>query len=246
MTLQRLLSLVRSAVQEYDMISCGDRVAVGVSGGKDSLALLVALAHLRRFYPKSFVLHAFTVDMGFDPPADFSSVAALCRELEVEYTVIPTQLYRLIFQERREPNPCALCAKMRRGALANAAVAAGCNKLALGHHADDLIDTFMLNMLYAGSLSTFSPVTPWEKSGLMLIRPMLHVWEKELSGFLTHYPLPVVPSACPADKATRRQEVKELLAGLEKNNRDLKAKLYGALRRAGISGLQAPSSKERL
>ncbi len=238
MTLQRLLSLVRSCTDGYEMIAPGDRIAVGLSGGKDSLALLRAMAALRDFYPKPFTLRAITVDMGFPTPCDFSAVEAYCKKLHVEYTVIPTQIYRVIFEERKEKNPCSLCAKMRRGALDRSAAELDCNKLALGHHADDAVHTLLLNLFYGGSLSTFSPVTHLEKSGITLIRPMLHVWEKELSGFVKKEDLPIVKSPCPADKNTRRETVKQWLLTMEKENRDVKAKLYGALRRSGISGFR--------
>lgn len=236
MDLQRLLSLIRSAVDGYGMIEEGDRIAVGVSGGKDSLALLTGLAALREFYPKRFGLTAITVDMGFETPTDLSPVKEYCQKLGVKYEVIPTNIYKIVFETRKEPNPCSLCAKMRRGALDRAAAALGSGKLALGHHADDVIDTFMLNLLYGGSISTFSPVTRLDRSGITLIRPMILVWEKELSGFIKRAALPVIKSPCPADKNTSREDVKNLIRSLEKDNRDLKAKLYGAIVRGGVSG----------
>ncbi len=245
MTLQRLLSLVRSCTDDYHMISPGDRIAVGVSGGKDSLALLRALAALKEFYPHPFTLHAVTVDMGFPEGSDFGAVRAYCQRLGVDYTVVPTAIYRVIFEERKEKNPCSLCAKMRRGAIDRAAAELGCNKLALGHHADDVIDTFLLNLFYGGSLSSFSPVTVLEKSGITLIRPMIYVWEKELSGFIKREAPPVVKSPCPADKNTRREDVKQLLLQMEKENRDIKAKIYGALRRAELSGFREFKKQEK-
>lgn len=245
MTLQRLLSLVRSCTDDYQMIRPDDRIAVGISGGKDSLALLRALAALKEFYPHPFTLRAVTVDMGFPGGTDFSPVRDFCESLGVEYTVVPTAIYRVIFEERKEKNPCSLCAKMRRGVIDRAAAELGCNKLALGHHADDVIDTFLLNLFYGGSLSSFSPVTYLEKSGITLIRPMIYVWEKELSGFIKKQSLPVVKSACPADKNTRREDVKRLLLTLEKDNRDIKAKIYGALRRAELSGFREFKKQEK-
>lgn len=245
MTLQRLLSLLRSAIDDYNMIESGDRIAVGVSGGKDSLSLLCGLAALKEFYPKPFALRAVAVDPGFDEPFDLSGVAAFCESLKVELTVIPTNIFGVVFRARKESNPCSLCAKMRRGALDRAAAQLGCGKLALGHHADDVIDTFMLNLLYGGRLETFSPVTELDRSGITLIRPMIYVREKELSGFVKKARLPVVKSPCPVDRRTRREEMKELIAGLEKQNRDVKSKLYGAICRSGVGGFRERPDRSR-
>ena len=170
--LQRILSYVRRAADEYEMIRAGDKICVGVSAGKDSLTLLVALAELRRFYPKPFTLCAVTVDLGF-PGADYSEIEELCRRLSVEYRVVPTEIGKIVFDIRREKNPCSLCAKMRRGALHAAAKEMGCTSVALGHHFDDAVETFMLNLFYEGRIGCFSPVTYLSNTGLYLIRPML-------------------------------------------------------------------------
>ena len=162
----------------------------------------------------------------------------------VEYRVIRTNIYKIVFEERKEKNPCSLCAKMRRGALDRAANELGCNKLALGHHADDVIDTLVMNLFYSGSLTTFSPVTHLDRSGVTLIRPMIKVWEKELSGFIKHADLPVIKSPCPADGGTKREEIKQLILSLEKTNRDVKSKIYGAIARSGIDGFSESVSEE--
>ena len=177
--IKRILSFTRRALDDYQMIEPGDRVAVGVSAGKDSLTLLCAMAELRRFYPVPFELVAVTIDMGFEG-ADFSAIEALCRELDVPYHVIPTEISKIIFDVRKEKNPCSLCAKMRRGALHNAAKELGCNVVALGHHFDDAVETFMLNLFFEGRIGCFSPVTYLSRVGLKLIRPMLYMPEKDV------------------------------------------------------------------
>ena len=178
--IQRILSFMRRAVDDYGMIREGDRIAVGISGGKDSLTLLVGMAELRRFYPIPFSLAAITVDMGF-PGSDFSPIAALCRELDVEYRVEKTDIARIIFEERKEPNPCSLCARMRRGVLHGAAKEMGCTAVALGHHFDDAVETFMLNLFFEGRLGCFSPVTYLSNRDLYMIRPLLYAKERDVT-----------------------------------------------------------------
>lgn len=228
--MQHLMGLVRRCVDDYNMIEEGDRVAVGVSGGKDSLALLMLLAGLRQYYPKKFTLQAITVDMG-RPDMDFSPVAELCRRLDVPYTRVETQISDIIFNARQEKNPCSMCAKMRRGALHDAMKAAGCNKVALGHHYDDAVETFLLSLFYEGRLSCFQPVTWLSRMEVTQIRPMLYVGEKAVESFSRRMDLPVVVNTCPADKNTKRQEVKDLLAVLQKQYPDLKTKIFGAMQR---------------
>ena len=213
MKLQHLLSLTRKAVDEYQMIEENDRIAVGISGGKDSLTLLYALHGLRRFYPKPFTLHAVTVDLGF-PGTDYSAIRNLCEELEIPYTVVSTEIAPIIFQERKEENPCSLCAKMRKGALNQAIRELGCGKVAYAHHRDDLVETMLLSLIYEGRFFCFSPKTYLDRTGLWVIRPMMFVDEADVIGFKHKYKLPVVKNPCPADGNTRRQYVKELLAEL--------------------------------
>ena len=235
--IQRILSYVRRAVTDYNMIEDGDVVCVGVSAGKDSLTLLIALAELRRFFEKKFTLKAVTVDLGF-PDADYSEIEELCRRLEVEYKVVRTEIGKVVFDIRKEKNPCSLCAKMRRGALHAAAKELGCNRLALGHHFDDTIETFMLNLFYEGRIGCFSPVTYLSNTELYLIRPMLYVPEKAVRYFSGKAALPVAASKCPANGNTERETMKQLLRQLEKDNKGLRYRLFGAMQRAGVDGFK--------
>ncbi len=234
--IKRILSFTRRAVDDYQMIEDGDRIAVGISGGKDSLTLLYALSELRRFYPKKFELVAITIDMGFEQAVDFSEVKGLCDELNVPYVVVPTQIAHVVFDVRKEKNPCGLCAKMRRGALHDECKRQNCNKLALGHHFDDVVDTFMLNLFYEGRLGSFSPVTYLSRKDLTMIRPLIYAQEKDVRYFINHHPLPVVTSPCPADKHTERESMKQLLMTLERNNKGLRHRIFGALQKSGIDG----------
>lgn len=212
--MQKLLSYTRRAVDHYHMIDEGDRIAVGVSGGKDSLALLVALANLRRFYPKQYEVVAITLEMGYEE-MDFAPVQALCDALGVEYIRVPTQIKQIVFDIRKEESPCSLCAKLRRGALHDAALAAGCKKVALGHHFDDVVETYMLSLMYEGRISCFKPVTYLDRRGITLIRPLLYTPEHYIRSFARREALPIVHNPCPADGNTKRQEVKDLLRTLE-------------------------------
>ncbi len=235
--IQRILSYVRRAVTDYDMIKEGDSVCVGVSAGKDSLTLLVALAELRRFYEKKFTLKAATVDLGF-PDSDYSEIEELCRRLDVEYKIVRTEIGKVVFDIRKEKNPCSLCAKMRRGALHAAAKDLGCNRVALGHHFDDTIETFMLNLFYEGRIGCFSPVTYLTNTELYLIRPMLYVPEKAVRYFTNKVSLPVAASKCPANGNTEREAMKRLLQQLEKDNKGLRYRIFGAMQRAQVDGLK--------
>ena len=235
--MKRVLSYVRRAIDDYDMIVEGEKIAVGVSAGKDSLTLLCAMAELRRFYPKKFSLCAITVDMGFDG-ADFSKIEALCRALDVPYHIVPTQISKVIFDVRKEKNPCSLCAKMRRGALYNAARELGCSRVALGHHFDDVVETFMLNLFFEGRLGCFQPVTYLSNTDITLIRPMIYMPEKDVRYFSAKAELPVMKSPCPADGNTEREEMKQLLARLERDNKGLRYRIFGAIQRGEIDGFR--------
>lgn len=237
--LQRLLSYARRAVEDYDMIKEGDKIAVGISGGKDSLALLVALSELRRFYPAKYEIIAMTADMGFEG-MDFSGVEELCRELGVEYRTVKTQIAKIVFDTRKEKNPCSLCARMRRGALYGEAKELGCTRFALGHHFDDAVDTFMLNLFYEGRIGTFSPVTYLSKTDLYLIRPLIYMPEKSVAYYVNKAKLPVVSSTCPANKNTERENIKNLMLTLERDNKGLRQRIFGAVCRAGIDGYTDP------
>jgi tRNA(Ile)-lysidine synthase TilS/MesJ len=235
--MKRVLSYTRRAIDDYGMIEEGDKIAVGVSAGKDSLTLLCAMAALRRFYPKKFELIAITVDMGFEG-MDFSPIKALCDELDVPYHIVPTEISKIIFDVRKESNPCSLCAKMRRGSLHAAAVEAGCNKVALGHHYDDAIETFMMNLFFEGRLGCFSPVTYLSNRKITLIRPMIYAKEKEVVYFANKRALPVVTSTCPEDHATERENMKQLLASLERQNKGLKHRIFRAMCSGEIDGFK--------
>lgn len=235
---KRILSYTRRAVDDYKMIEDGDKIAVGISGGKDSIALLCSLAQLRRFYPRKFELIAITIDMGFEGEMDFSRVKELCAELDVPYHIIKTDIYDIIFNVRKEANPCALCAKMRRGALHNAAKDLGCNTVALGHHFDDVVETFMLNLFFEGRIGCFQPVTHLSRVGIKLIRPLIYMPERHVVDFVNKNSLPVVTSECPEDKHTEREEMKTLLHQLEHKYKGLRYRLYGAICRGEVDGFK--------
>ncbi len=237
--LRRILSFVRRAVDDYSMIEAGDRIAVGISGGKDSLTLLVALASLSRFYPKPFEVVAVAVDLGF-PDTDYSGVISLCESLGVRFHRVPTDIGHIVFDLRREKNPCSLCAKMRRGSLNAAARELGCSRVALGHHFDDAVETFLLNLFYEGRLGCFSPVTYLSRRELYVIRPLLYAEEKDISYFARRAspPLPVMESKCPANESTEREEMKQLLKRLEKENKGLRHRIFGAICRGELDGFR--------
>ena len=228
MKLQRVLSEVRKAVDDYHMIAEGDKIAVGISGGKASLTLLYALSSLRRFYPHPFELVAVTVDLGF-ANLDLSEIKKLCEKLEVPYTVVKTQIGQIVFEQRQENNPCALCAKMRKGALNEAMKQLGCNKIAYAHHMDDVVETMMLSLLYEGRFHTFSPVTYLDDTGLTVIRPLIYMKEADVIGFVRKYEVPVVKSPCPADGHTKREYVKQLLKQLNTENPGVKQRMFTAI-----------------
>ena len=227
--MKEILGCIRRADQDFGMIEDGDRVAVGVSGGKDSLLLLYALSLYRRFSPHPFTLQAVTLTMGLEP-FNLSGVQALCDRLEVPYVVRETQIGRIVFEERREKNPCALCAKMRRGALNDLCRELGVTKLALGHHRDDALETLLMSMLYEGRIHTFQPVTYLTRSGMTQIRPMIYVSEKDVIHYVKALSLPVVPSPCPANGYTRREDMKALLDHICRSVPNAREQLLTALR----------------
>lgn len=235
MKLQRLLSLTRQALDEYNMIDSGDKIAVGLSGGKDSLALLYAMSHLQKFYPKSFELCAITVDLGF---GNFNLEAAreFCSALSVPYTVVPTKISQIVFETRKESNPCALCAKMRKGALNQAVKEAGCNKIAYAHHRDDVIDTMLLSLIYEGRFHTFSPKTYLDRVDLFVIRPFIYIPEADIIGFKNRYDLPVCKNPCPVDGKTKREYVKELTKSINREAPGVKDRFFHAITSGNISG----------
>ena len=235
--MQKLLSYMRSACQQYNMIREGDRIAVGVSGGKDSVSLLAGMAMLRKFYPEHFELVAITLDPRFGGvDGDYSAIEELCRKLDVEYIIKRTHLAEVVFDIRKESNPCSLCARMRRGALHDAAKAAGCNKIALGHHLDDVAETFIMNLFNGGTLDCFMPVTYLSRKNLYMIRPMIFARESDCARVCRREGLPIVKSKCPADGNTEREEVKFFLTSLEKKYGNVREKILGAMQRKGVNG----------
>lgn len=227
--MQKLMGLVRRCVEDYGMIGEGDRIAVGVSGGKDSLVLLTLLAGLRSYYNKPFQLEAITIDMGLG--MDYSGIEQMCKDLDVPYTIVKTEIAPIIFDYRKEKNPCSMCSKMRRGALNQALLDKGFNKLALGHHYDDAVETFVMSLLFEGRISCFQPVTNLDRTGIIQIRPMLYIHEKTVDNFAQRMELPVLQNRCPVDKHTKREEVKELIFDLVKTYPDLKERIFGAMQR---------------
>ena len=235
MKLQRLLSLIRQAVDQYEMIEEGDHIAIGISGGKDSLTLLWGLAHLQKFYPKHFSLSAITVDMGIDT-MNLEPIKALCQEIQVPYEIVPTEIGKILFDIRKETNPCSLCAKLRKGALNNKALEMGCNKIAYAHHKDDLIETAMMSLLYEGRFYAFSPVTHLDRTDLTVIRPLMFVSEADVKGFRNKYQLPVCKNPCPMDGHTRREYVKKLIHTSNMENPGVKDRLFRAVIEGHIDG----------
>ncbi len=227
--MQKLMGLMRRCIDDYDMIAPGDRVAVGVSGGKDSVVLLRLLAGLRGYFNKPFTLEAITIDMGLG--MDYSAIEALCRQIDVPYHIIKTEIAPIIFEHRKEKNPCSMCAKMRRGALNQAILDLGFNKLALGHHYDDAVETFVMSLLFEGRISCFQPVTDLDRTGIVQIRPMLYIHEKTVDNFARRMELPIIENRCPVDKTTKREEVKQLIFQLSQTYPDLKERIFGAMQR---------------
>lgn len=241
--IRRLLSFARRAVDDYRMIQDEDKIAIGVSGGKDSLALLAVMYDLKRFYPKKFEICAVTLDMGF-PDSDMSDLEALYRDLGIEYKIVKTQLAEIIFNIRKESNPCSLCARMRRGILHDTAKELGCNKLALGHHYDDVIETFMMNLFNEGRIGTFSPYTYLDRKDISVIRPLVLAPEKDIKYFVSRNELPIKESLCPEDKQTDREKYKRMLLEMEKNNDGVRHRIFCAIKKSGIDGYGVPEKNE--
>lgn len=226
---------VRRAVDDYNMIEEGDRIAVGVSGGKDSMLLLVALNHLKSYYPKHFELEAVTIELGFEG-MDFTPVREMCAELRIPYTCLKTDIKEIVFDVRKEDNPCSLCSKMRRGAINDAITERGIKKLALGHHFDDAVETFMMSLLFEGRISCFRPVTYLDRSGVTQIRPLIYAGEQKISNLASELNLPIVENPCPEDKTSKRYEIKSLLSRMCTEYPDMKSKIFGAMQRLPLSG----------
>jgi len=233
--MQKILGQIRKAIQDYNMIEDGDKICIGLSGGKDSLALLFSLAKLQKFYPKKFSLVAITINPNFDG-FDTTYLSKACEELGVEYIVYPSNIKEIVFDIRKETNPCSLCANLRRGMLNSFAVENGCNKVALGHHCDDLIETLLLSLLYEGHIHTFSPITYLSKKNINVIRPMIYVYEKEIQRWVKENNIQPLPKTCKVDGSTKREEIKNLIHSFSKDLPYIKSNLLGAIKRSNIKG----------
>jgi tRNA 2-thiocytidine biosynthesis protein TtcA len=228
--MQYISGLVRRCLEDYDMIAPNDHITVGLSGGKDSLMLLTALSALRAYYPVPYTLEAITLDMGI-PGMDFSPLVSYCKQLEVPYSILPTQLYHVIFEVRNEKNPCSMCAKLRRGALNRTLAERGCHKIALGHHYDDAVETLLLSLLFEGRIHCFQPVTYLDRTEITQIRPLLYVGEALIEATAKRLSIPVIQNPCPANGKTKRQEVKELVSHLNETYPGIKQRVFGAMQR---------------
>ncbi len=246
--LQRLISNAYKAICEYGMIKTGDKVAVGVSGGKDSICTLYVLNEIKKYYDIKFDLIAITIDMQFEHisrnKTDFNLLKSFIEQLGIDYYIEKTDIAEIVFNVRKETNPCSLCAKMRRGALCNKAIELGANKIVLGHHFDDVIETFVMNLFFEGRIGCFSPVTMLENSNILLIRPMIYSSESEIKYFINSSNLPITNSDCPEDKMTERENIKILIRDLEKNNKGLKHRIFKAIQKSNIDGFKDSNKKD--
>ncbi len=233
MQLQHLLSYTRRAIQDYDMIQSGDKIAIGISGGKDSLTLARALKDLQRFYPKNFSLHAITISLGFDN-FDTTKLKEYFKALDIPYAIYETQIADIVFKERKETNPCSLCSKMRKGALLDISKQLGCNKIALGHNKDDINETLLMSLFYEGRIHTMSPVTYLDKSHITLIRPLIYAPEADIRSFSKKNELPVLKSPCPADGQTKREYIKQLIYSFQKEMPHVRENIFGAIQRSAL------------
>lgn len=233
--MQRMLSYIRKAIDDYSMIEDGDKIAVGLSGGKDSITLLMGLKALQRFYDKKFDLIAISVNPGFD---FFNSefLQATCKRIGVQYVEEKTHIKEIVFDIRKEKNPCSLCANLRRGILNSVAIREGCNKIALGHNEDDVLETFFLNLLYGGSIGTFAPKSYMDRSGITLIRPLIYAPEKSIKTFVKKNNIELMPKCCPMDGVSKREDIKNLIHELQKDIPMVKTNIYGAIKRSNIKG----------
>lgn len=233
--MQRMLSYIRKAVDDYNMIEDGDKIAVGLSGGKDSITLLMGLKALQRFYEKKFEVIAISINPGFDFfNSDF--LKNTCEKIGVQFVEEKTHIKEIVFDIRNEKNPCSLCANLRRGILNSVAIREGCNKIALGHNEDDVLETFFLNLLYGGSIGTFAPKSYMDRSGITLIRPLIYAPEKSIKTFVKKQGIEVMPKCCPMDGVSKREDMKNLIYSLQKDIPNLKTNIYGAIKRSNIKG----------
>lgn len=241
--LQKVIGLARRAVDDFNMIDEGDKIAVGLSGGKDSIVLLHALYYLRKFYPKHFDILAITIDPGTEGFST-STLEKMCKDLGVELVVYKSNIAKVVFEIRKETNPCSLCANMRRGMLNSVAIENGCNKIALGHHADDAMETFLMSVLLNGKIHTFAPVTYLSRSDVKVIRPMIYADEKTIRQAVKEKNFPVLDKCCPQDGYTKREYMKDLIRDLRRDIPRVKENLFGAIKRSGIDGWNMQDEKQ--
>lgn len=240
--MRKILSLIRKAVEDYNMIEEGDKIAIGLSGGKDSVTLLLAMNNLKLFYPKKFEIMALTIDPGSNI-LDTTELEKLCESLNIEYVIERTNIKEVVFDIRKEKNPCSLCANLRRGALNGVAEAHGCNKVALAHHQDDVMETLFLSLFYEGNIHTFSPTTYLSRKNIVTIRPMIYVAEKDIKGFVKRANVPIAPKNCPMDGHSKREYIKDLLKNLNHDIPRLRACIFGAITRSSIPGWKQPDKE---
>lgn len=233
--MQKILGYMRKAIEDYNMIQDGDKIAVGLSGGKDSTTLLLGLKNLQRFYPKKFEILAVTINPGFEE-FDTTAISNLCEELNINFIEEKTYIKEIVFDIRNEKNPCSLCANLRRGILSSVAIREGCNKIALGHNEDDVLETFFLNLLYGGAINTFSPISYMDRSKITVIRPLIYAPEKYIKNFANKNNVPIMPKVCPMDGKSKREDMKDLIFTLQKDIPRIRANLYGAIKRSNIKG----------
>lgn len=233
--MQKILSNMRKAIEEFNMIEENDKIAVALSGGKDSITLLMALNNLKIFYPKSFEIMAITVNPGFDF-FDSSIIKDLCNNLNIQLVEVDSHIKEIVFDIRKEKNPCSLCANLRRGILNSTAIQYGCNKIALGHNEEDVLETFLLNLFYTGTINTFAPVSYMDRSKMTLIRPFIYVSEKQTRSFIKNNDIKIIPKACPMDGISKREDMKALIKNMQKDIPHIRANLYGAIKRSTIKG----------
>ncbi len=239
--MQKILSYMRKAIDEFNMIDEGDRIAVALSGGKDSITMLLGLKNLQIFYPKHFDIIAVSVNPGFEF-FDSSFLQNFCKNIDIQYVEVKSHIKEIVFDIRKEQNPCSLCANLRRGILNSTAIEYNCNKIALGHNEDDVLETFLLNLFYAGSINTFAPISYMDRSKITLIRPLIYIPEKTIKSFVKRNNIEVMPKSCPMDGISKREEMKKLIFSFQKDIPNIRANLYGSIKRSNIKGWNKNSS----
>lgn len=235
--MQKILGYMRKAIDNYNMIEEGDKIAVALSGGKDSITMLMGLKNLQRFYPKKFEIIAITINPGFEG-FDLNLLKNICKNIDVPLIIEDGHMKEIVFDIRKEKNPCSLCANIRRGMLNSIATREGCTKIAVGHNEDDVLETFLMNLFYAGSINTFAPISYMDRSKMTLIRPLIYAPEKYIRNFVKRNNITVMPKACPMDGISKREDIKDLLKNLQKDIPNIRANLYGAIKRGKVNGFR--------